>query len=112
MKQQIEDVIKAQQEYIEFLGEAHDAAFSIAYIHGYRPPIEVIDKGDELREKLKDIQTILSKSEDKEDVEFVYVPVTPPIRSEYELVYRGEIIGRLKKLPANKLNKEDEASGH
>jgi len=45
-----------QKEYIDFLNKANEAPISMAWIHGWRCPQEDIDKGNELREKIKQIE--------------------------------------------------------
>jgi hypothetical protein len=49
-------IIKAQDEYIEFLGEQHSALRNFCYVSGQWITEELSQKGKDLREKIKNLK--------------------------------------------------------
>lgn len=54
-----EKLIKTLEEYIEFLGKDYEIVFMIAYSRGHRSKPEDIQKGEELREKIRKLKSEL-----------------------------------------------------
>jgi hypothetical protein len=62
----MEELIKLQKEYIEFLGNRYNDAYLIAHIHHYQESDENIEKGKALRNQIKECEDRLqSKSFDR-----------------------------------------------
>lgn len=49
-------LIQAYQKYIHFLGKAYDAAFTLAWVHGYRCSEQEIEFGQQLRNAIKELE--------------------------------------------------------
>ena len=56
MKTKELELIKAYQEYIHFLGEAYDVAFTIANVHGYNCSESEIELGQKMRNAIKELE--------------------------------------------------------
>jgi hypothetical protein len=52
----MEELIQAQQEYIDFLSISYDEAFGQAALYGYQCKPEYVLQGFILREKIKDLE--------------------------------------------------------
>lgn len=56
------ELIKAQKEYIEFLGNDYNRVMGLSVTHhNIKPPLEVIENGIKLRENLKNLETQLNE---------------------------------------------------
>ncbi len=55
----IRALVKAYGEYVELLGESESRLIGLAYVHGYRTPVEAVVKGEKLREKIVSLKNAL-----------------------------------------------------
>lgn len=58
----MDELIKLQKEYIEFLSKHYNNAYSMAHIHHYRESEESIKKGEKLRNKIKNLEANTNKT--------------------------------------------------
>jgi hypothetical protein len=50
------ELIKAYQEYIQFLGKAYDDVFGLAWVHGYRCSEQDIEFGQQMRNAIRELE--------------------------------------------------------
>jgi hypothetical protein len=51
-----QQLIEAYEEYIQLLAEAEAALMSFAYVHGWRCPEDLVERGKECRAKIAELK--------------------------------------------------------
>ena len=53
----VRELVRAYDEYVKLLGEAEGRLLTLAHVHGFRTPDNVIVRGEKLRERIADLKS-------------------------------------------------------